>query len=811
VTRMKKWVLSLGLLAILLPTQNAEAAAPNDIPQIKAGRDFSIARQTDGTVWAWGSNSNGQLGDGTTNNIMEPAEVADLSGVTSVAAGEYHSLALKKDGTVWAWGSNSNGQVGDGTAIDRLKPVQVKKLDHVIAIEAGGSHSVAIKENGTVWVWGKNGTGQLGDGTTANRSLPIQVEGIDHAKAAAAGMFHTVVLKDDGTVWAWGYNADGQIGNGTYHSTTVPVQVKGLANVIAIASGGSHSFALNEDGSVWVWGRNADGQLGDGTLNSKDHPIMVEGITKAVSIGAGRDFGFAIIQDGTVWGWGSNYVGQLGLGTSKIYKQKSPMKVENLTDTAAIDGGELHAVVLKKDGTVWGMGKNAHGQLGNGGGKEVFGPIQVNDLNVGKTQASSTPTPTPTPAPTPAPANPLTVKGGVNTISVENGSSGSTITLMLKTPHQTVTKDYLMFLPKSEGKGTFYGLPAGTEYYVFNEAGETFGPITVTDEENSKLFNLSKTTASATFDPSTKMYTIKVSGEVQSSVTKVRVRGYEEDVPVTNNKFSISFTADPIRTFTYATLSAYTADGTRGNIFIELQRDFVNDLTVEATKLDNNGTLLIKGTYAADKNKEGLETFFWDMITGELTYLQDRRLIGKAAPRSKEEADLKQSMVDFEYQITTERDRFDFLFFVKNDQGEFELVRPMKGLGTPSSTAPITDIYMQMDSTRAIVTGKEYKLEVAPFYQNGRAMVPIRFIAEAMGATVGWDNQDHSVTLTRGDIQIKLLVDKKEAYVNGRLSLLDAPPTIKEDVTMVPLRFISESLNLEVQFDEGNIQIKSKK
>jgi len=506
--RMKKWVLSLGLLALLIPTQNAGAAAQIDIPQVKAGKDFSIAHKSDGTVWAWGSNSNGQLGDGTTNNFTKPAKVAGLSDVTSVAAGEAHSLALKKDGTVWAWGSNINGQVGDGTATDRLKPVQVNKLDQVIAIEAGGSHSIAIKENGTVWVWGKNEHGQLGDGTNSDRSLPVQVEGIDHAKAVAAGMSHTVVLKDDGTVWTWGYNMDGQIGDGTYYSTTVPVKVEGLSNIIAIASGGSHSFALYEDGSVWVWGRNADGQLGDGTPDSKNHPIKVEGITKAVSVSAGQDFSFAITEDGTVWGWGSNYIGQLGLDTSTIAKQMSPMKVEKLTDTAAIDGGELHAVVYKKDGTVWGMGKNEKGQLGNVGDKEVYSPIQVNDFNIGK--------------------------------------------------------------------------------------------------------------------------------------------------------------------------------------------------------------------------------------------------------------------------------------------------------------MPTTDIYMRVESTQASVNGKEHKLEVAPFYLDGRTMVPVRFIGEAMGVKVGWDGQDQSVTLTRGDIQIKLQIDNKEAYVNGSQSLLDAPPIIKDDVTMVPLRFISESLNLEVQFDNGNIRIKDK-
>ena len=135
----------------------------------------TVYLKSDGTVWSWGSNSNGQLGDGTTTDKSTPVQVSGLSGVMAIAAGHAHTAALKSDGTVWTWGGNSNGQLGDGSTTDSADPVQVSGLSGVIAIAAGYDHTVALKSDGTVWTWGSNSNGQLGDGSTTDRWTPVQI------------------------------------------------------------------------------------------------------------------------------------------------------------------------------------------------------------------------------------------------------------------------------------------------------------------------------------------------------------------------------------------------------------------------------------------------------------------------------------------------------------------------------------------------------------------------------------------------------------------------------------------------------------
>ena len=207
------------------------------------------------------------------------------SPVKAIAGGFTHTIALKTDGTVWTWGSNEFGKLGDGTTTQRTTPVQVNGLTNVAAIAGGYSHTIALKTDGTVWTWGNNNNGQLGDGTQTQRIAPVQVSGMTNVAAIAAGYSHSLALKTDGTVWTWGNNNDGQLGDGTQTQSVSPVRVSGLTNVKAIATGyyltadimyqHSHSLALKNDGTVWTWGDNAYGQLGDGTTTQRSSPVQV--------------------------------------------------------------------------------------------------------------------------------------------------------------------------------------------------------------------------------------------------------------------------------------------------------------------------------------------------------------------------------------------------------------------------------------------------------------------------------------------------------------------------------------------------------
>ena len=197
-------------------------------PHIAAGGHHTVSLKSDGTVWAWGYNGYGGLGDGTTTQRTTPVQVYGMSGVTAIAARGYHTVSLKSDGTVWAWGYKGDGELGDGTYTNSSTPVQVSSLSGVTAIAAGYYHTVSLKSDGTVWAWGSNDGGQLGDGTTTQRATPVQVSGLSGVTTIAAGYWHTISLKSDGTVWAWGSNGDGELGDGTTTDRYTPVQISGL-------------------------------------------------------------------------------------------------------------------------------------------------------------------------------------------------------------------------------------------------------------------------------------------------------------------------------------------------------------------------------------------------------------------------------------------------------------------------------------------------------------------------------------------------------------------------------------------------------
>ncbi len=274
---------------------------------VSLGENHSAAIKADGSLWTWGANSEGQLGDRTITSCSTPVKIMD--DVVAVSLGTYHSAALKTDGSLWVWGCNDNGQIGDGTTRGRYSPVKV--MDGVAAVSLCGFRSAAIKADGSLWTWGKNSLGQLGDGTTTDRREPVKV--MDGVAAVSLCGSRSAAIKADGSLWTWGNNSLGQLGDGTTEDLHEPVKV--MSGVAAVSLGGSHSAAIKADGSLWTWGNNSRGQLGDGTTEDRHEPVKVMSGVAAVSLGTHHSA--ARKADESLWTWGSNVCGILGDGTTE--------------------------------------------------------------------------------------------------------------------------------------------------------------------------------------------------------------------------------------------------------------------------------------------------------------------------------------------------------------------------------------------------------------------------------------------------------------------------------------------------------------
>jgi alpha-tubulin suppressor-like RCC1 family protein len=369
-----------------------------------AGSPSALARVTGPAAdWraavSWGDNETGALGDPAVGGRAQYGGVSGLSnGVAQVAAGAFHGLAVTSLGTVWAWGYNGWGELGNGTLTGSSIPVQVPGLTGVVQVAAGVAHSLALRSDGTVWAWGFNQDGQVGNGSVGGvRPSPVQVTGLTGVTKIAAGGGFSLALRSDGTVWAWGYNGDGELGNGTTASSPVPVKVTGLSRVyvtdIAAGLGGS-ALATTNNGiaaleSVWVWGANDSGQLGDGTLIHHLAPELVTGINTRyiASIAAGQRFSVVLGTDGSVWGWGADDSGQLG-NTPTASPVLRPVRTLTNSGLTQLSAGQDHVLALESNGTALAWGGNSAGQLGDGGTAGSSGPVPVSGL-AGASQVSA--------------------------------------------------------------------------------------------------------------------------------------------------------------------------------------------------------------------------------------------------------------------------------------------------------------------------------------------------------------------------------------------------------------------------------------
>ncbi|MEW6088155.1 MAG: hypothetical protein AB1498_07600 [bacterium] len=346
---------------------------------VSAGEFHSIALKSDGTLWTWGLNDYGQLGDSTNMDKNAPAQVGSDNKWIFISGGYQHTLALKSDGTLWSWGRNTFGQLGDSTNIDRNTPVQVGNDNKWKTVIAGYQHNIGIKSDGTIWTWGYNVYNQLGDSTNINKNYPVQIARDFRWSEASSGINHSTGLKSNGTIWAWGDNSYGQLGDGTNGDSDIPILIDSNNVWTAISAGGNHTIGLKSNGTIWAWGFDSSGQLGDSANIDKNYPIQIGSDNKWVSILAGGNHSIALKSDGTLWSWGYNFYGQLGDSTniSKNY----PVQIGTDNKWVSISAGFYHTIALKSDGTLWACGYNLFGQLGDSTTSSKNYPVQIGTDN----------------------------------------------------------------------------------------------------------------------------------------------------------------------------------------------------------------------------------------------------------------------------------------------------------------------------------------------------------------------------------------------------------------------------------------------
>jgi alpha-tubulin suppressor-like RCC1 family protein len=308
--------------------------------------DSAFSIKTNGTMWAWGSNDSGRLGLGNRTDYSSPKQIGALTTWSFVAFGNgAQSIAIKTDGTLWTWGYNGDGELGLNNRTSYSSPKQVGSLTTWATAGKTDGASAAIKTDGTLWTWGYNANGGLGLGNTTQYSSPKQVGSLTNWSKIIGVIESFIAVKTDGTLWAWGRNNTwGQLGLGNLTNYSSPKQIGALTNWSSISGAYINAGAIKTDGTLWTWGYNNFGTLGIGNITSYSSPKQVGALTTWSKLTVSQYQVGAIKTDGTLWAWGNNPYGQLGLGNRTYYS--SPKQVGSLTTWLAVTSGYGHMIAL---------------------------------------------------------------------------------------------------------------------------------------------------------------------------------------------------------------------------------------------------------------------------------------------------------------------------------------------------------------------------------------------------------------------------------------------------------------------------------
>lgn len=379
-----------------------EATYSTDWVSVSAGWYHTCALKNNGSLWCWGQETYGELGNGDKLHPIQPSPVPEATRAMNwgfVSAGYWFGCAIKTNRTLWCWGDDTYGEIADGPpeTFGQNAPIQEATASSSwMSVASGRDHGCGLRGDGTIWCWGRDNYGQIGNGvTTGDQRTPVQeTTNATDWSSLTVGDTHSCAIKTSGSLWCWGRDNTGQLGNGATAGDQVsPIQeVTSALDWTSVTAGNGHTCAIKSNGTLWCWGTDGSGQLGNGGVAGDQISPTQESTlaTDWISVSAGNGFTCATKTDGSVWCWGSDSVGQLGNGAVAGNQTSPSRESTNATDWASVDSGDSHACAVKRGGTLWCWGDDAYGALGNGqlSGNQIS-PSQESDNATSWTSVSA--------------------------------------------------------------------------------------------------------------------------------------------------------------------------------------------------------------------------------------------------------------------------------------------------------------------------------------------------------------------------------------------------------------------------------------
>lgn len=322
----------------------------------------TLGIKTDGTIWAWGNNQAGQLGNSSNVTNLTPTRIDFDNLWSTVSVAPTTSMAIRSDGRLFGWGDADYGEVGNGQTSDVYLPALITN-DTWKAVGEGSAYTIAIRTDGTLWAWGGNGPLHFGSTTPESSMVPVQVGTETNWDKISVGADHALAIKTDGTLWVWGNNFYGELGTGDNLQRITPVQIGTDNTWVKIWAGGTSSAALKADGTLWAWGENEYYNFGLGTFTNYNSPQQLTAFGNCVDAAIGLKHTLAIRTDGTLWSCGKNGDGQLGIGTYTTFNS-TVTQIGSATNWVKVFAGENHSFAINASGQLYTWGRNDRGEMG---------------------------------------------------------------------------------------------------------------------------------------------------------------------------------------------------------------------------------------------------------------------------------------------------------------------------------------------------------------------------------------------------------------------------------------------------------------